>query len=190
MTRTVLSGDQMKFRPGQLSFRLSLSARQCCEIGFVGVVHTPSYFTCMFILFTASKDKQAQFTIIVIKLPTILAVLMIFRWLCFYKLKFSCFRCGGWMSGIISPEWITANNIKVSWDMTHIIWFITNVGEVVSYLMMRTEMILETSVYSPFNHVTRLLAWKNLLNSVAVKKLSYILEKCLPIYRTSHHIQA
>jgi hypothetical protein len=79
MTRTVLRGDQMKFRPGQNSFRLSLSARQCREIGFDGVVHIPSYFTCMFILFTASKDKQVQFTIIIIKLSTNLAVLMPFR---------------------------------------------------------------------------------------------------------------
>ena len=76
MTPTVLRGDQMKFRPGQSSFRLSLSAREFREIGFDGVVPIPSYFTCMF---TASKDKQVQFTIIVIKVPTNLAVLMPFR---------------------------------------------------------------------------------------------------------------
>jgi len=79
MTRTVLRGDQMKFRPGQSSFRLSLSARLCREIGFDGVVHIPYYSTCMFILFTASTDKQVQFIIIVIKLPTNLAVVMPFR---------------------------------------------------------------------------------------------------------------
>jgi hypothetical protein len=78
MTRTVLRGDQMKFRPGQSSFRLSLSARRC-KIGFDGVVHIPSYSTCMFILFTAPKDKQVQFKVIVVKLPTDLAVLMPFR---------------------------------------------------------------------------------------------------------------
>jgi hypothetical protein len=79
MTRRVLRGDQMKFRPGQSSLQLSLSARERREIGFDGVVHVPSYSTCIFILFIASKDKQVQFTTIVIKLPSDLAILMPFR---------------------------------------------------------------------------------------------------------------
>jgi len=69
----------MKCRPGQISFWLGLSARQCRETDFDGVVHIPYYSTYMFIVFTVSKDKQVQFTIIVIKLPTNLAVLTPFR---------------------------------------------------------------------------------------------------------------
>jgi hypothetical protein len=57
-------------------------------------------------------------------------------------------------------------------------------GEVFSTLRMRTEMVPETLVFSPFNHLTRLVARKNfiiIVNSLGCSLVLFLLRLFSPV---------
>ena len=96
---------------------------------------------------------------------------------CVHKLNSYIFEDGVEWAVFISHEWITGDKTELLWYVTNAVWFITNAGEVISYLIMSTEMIFETPFYSPFNHVTRLLARDIFIDFSRHKKVKFYITR-------------